>query len=294
MDRLAALEIFVRVVDTGSFSAAARVHQIGQPAASKAVTQLEEWLGVGLLVRSTRNVAPTEAGRSFYERAKRTLEEANEAVFAARGAAARLSGTLRVSAAVCFARLHIVPRLPEFLAEHPGLDIELVLDDRSIDLVAEGIDVALRMGPISDSSMTVVKIAQARRLVMATPAYFNRHGAPRSPDDLAGHEAVIYTRDGGGQSWSFRRDNIDVPVSLQGRVKVTASEGLRAAVIADIGLTVASEWNFTPELRSGAVSAILQDWELPALSLSAVFPAGRLASSKARAFVSFAAHCMAA
>src|SRR5271166_2726 len=257
MDRLAALDIFVRVVDTGSFSAAARHHKIRQPAASKAVAQLEEWLGVGLLLRSTRNVKPTEAGRDFYERAKRTLEEAEEAVLAARGTAARLSGTLRVSAAVCFARLHIIPRLPTFLAEHPELNVELVLDDRSIDLVAEGIDVAMRMGAMADSNMTTVKIAQARRLVMATPTYFQRYGAPSSPDDLAGHQAIIYTRDGGGQSWSFRRDNLNVPVSLHGRIKVTASEGLRAAVIADMGLTVASEWNFTPELRSGAVKAIL-------------------------------------
>src|SRR5258705_1645475 len=126
MDRLAALEIFVRVVDTGSFAAVARDQRIGQPAVSKAVVQLEKWLGVGLLIRSTRSVAPTEAGRIFYERAKRTIEEADEAVLAARGNACGLSGKLRVSTSGCFGRLHVIPKLSTFLSEHPDLEIELV------------------------------------------------------------------------------------------------------------------------------------------------------------------------
>src|ERR1700688_4576869 len=130
MDRLAALEIYVGVVDAGSFSAVARRQRIGQPAVSKAVVQLEQWLGVGLLLRSTRSVVPTEAGRLFYERAKRTIEEAGEAVMAARGSANSLSGTLRVSTSVCFGRLHVIPFLSAFLAQHPDLDLELVLDNR--------------------------------------------------------------------------------------------------------------------------------------------------------------------
>jgi DNA-binding transcriptional LysR family regulator len=293
MDRLAALDLFVRVVDAGSFSAVARHKNISQPAVSKAVAQLEEWLGVSLLLRSTRNVVPTEAGRNFYDRAKRTIEEADEAVLAARGNAAGLQGRLRVSAAVCFARLHLVPRLPVFLAQHPDLDIELILDDRSIDLVEEGIDVALRHGAMQNSDMTARKIAETRRLVMATPAYLERHGAPLTPGDLANHQAVIYTRDGGGVSWTFRQGATEAPVSLQGRVKVSASEGLRAAVKAGIGLAVTSQWTFTPELRSGEVTAVLNDWELPILNLFAVFPAGRFASAKARAFAAFVEQCMA-
>jgi DNA-binding transcriptional LysR family regulator len=132
------LEIFVRVVDTGSFSAVARQRGIGQPAVSKAVAQLEAWLGVSLLLRSTRSVLPTEAGRAFYERAKRTVEEADEAVTAARGSASGLTGKLRVSTSVCFGKLHVIPRLSAFLDEHPELEIELVLDDRHVDLVNGG------------------------------------------------------------------------------------------------------------------------------------------------------------
>jgi DNA-binding transcriptional LysR family regulator len=287
MDRLAALEIFVRVVDTGSFSAVARHQSIGQPAVSKAVVQLEEWLGVSLLMRSTRSVVPTEAGRIFYERAKRTIEEADEAVVAARGSASGLLGKLRVSTSVCFGRLHVIPNLSAFLAEHPDLDIELVLDDRNVDLVNEGIDVALRMGAMPDSNMTARRIAEGRRVVVATPAYLQRHGTPTSPDELISHQAVIYTRGGGGESWTFRKAPAEVSVVLQGRLKVTQAEGLREAVNCDMGLAVALEWAFSPELRSGKVVAVLEDWALPPTNLSDIRDTVRLASAKARAFVSF-------
>lgn len=293
MDRLAAIEIFIRVVETGSFSATARHYEVGQPAVSKAIAQLEDWLGVKLLLRSTRALTPTEAGQNFYLRAKRAVEETDEAVLAARGTAAGLSGKLRVSAAVCFARLHIVPRLPAFLDEHPNLELELVLDDRTIDVVNEGIDVALRMGALPDSSMTARKIAEARRRVIATPEYFERHGIPREPADLLAHRAIIYTRDGGGDECKFRKDTAEVSVKMQGRVKITATEGVRAAVIAGMGLTVVSEWAFTPELKSGAVVSVMDDWELPPVNLSAVYPTGRLASTKARQFATFVESCLA-
>jgi DNA-binding transcriptional LysR family regulator len=293
MDRLAAIEIFIRVVDTGSFSAAARHYDVGQPAVSKAIAQLEEWLGVKLLLRTTRALTPTEAGTSFYQRAKRAVEETDEAVLAARGTASGLTGKLRVSAAVCFARLHIVPQLPAFLKENPGLDLELVLDDRNIDLVDEGIDVALRMGVLADSNMTARKIAEARRRVIGTPEYFRLHGIPSAPADLLAHQAVIYTRDGGGEDWKFLKETAEVSVKMQGRLKISATEGLRAAVFSDMGLAVASEWAFSPELKSGAVVSVMDDWRLPTISLSAVYPTGRLASTKARQFTTFVEGCLA-
>src|SRR6202022_2053955 len=225
--------------------------------------------------------------RIFYERAKRTIEEADEAVMAARGSASGLSGKLRVSTSVCFGRLDVIPNLPIFLAEHPDLDVELVLDDRNVDLVNEGSDVALRMGALPDSNMTARRIAVGRHVVVAPPAYLQRHGTPTSPEELISHQAVIYTRGGGGASWTFRKGTAEVPGVLQGRLKVTQAEGAREAVICDMGLTVASEWLFSSELRSGKVVAILQDWVLPTTNLSAVYPTGRLASTKARAFVSF-------
>jgi DNA-binding transcriptional LysR family regulator len=160
MGRLHEMEVFVRVVETGSCSAAARDLKIGQPAISKTIAGLEERLGVRLLVRSTRRLSPTEAGVAFYERALRAIAEANEAEAAARGAGAGLEGRLRISAPVTFARLHLVPRLGAFLDAHPKLRLELVMDDRMIDLVAENMDAALRLGDLTDSSLVARKLAQ--------------------------------------------------------------------------------------------------------------------------------------
>jgi DNA-binding transcriptional LysR family regulator len=146
-----------------------------------------------------------------------------------------------------------------------------------------------------DSNMTARRIAEGRRIVVATPAYLQRHGTPTSPGDLVSHQAVIYTPGGAGQpwtSWTFRKATAEVSVVLRGRLKVTAAEGIREAVHSDMGLAVSSEWNFSPELRSGKVVEILQDWALPPTNLSAVYPAGRLASTRARSFVSFVEKCM--
>ena len=285
MDRFAAMETFIRVVETGSFSGAARRLNVGQPAVSKSVAQLEARLGVRLLMRSTRGLSPTEAGQKFYERAKRAVEEADEAEIDARGAGAGLTGRLRVSAAVTFARLHIVPRLPTFLAAHPGLTMDVVLDDRVIDLVEDGIDVSLRMGELADSSLTARRLATARRLVLGAPSYFERRGEPATPAELIGHDAVIYTQ--GGETWSFRRGGSEASVSVSGRLRLSAAEGVREAVLAGMGLTIASEWMFGPELASGALRPVLTDWELPPIDLWAVYPSGRMPTAKARAFASF-------
>ena len=262
MNRWAAMEAFVRVVETGSFSAAARQLHLGQPAVSKMIAQLEDRLGVQLLLRSTQGLTPTEAGQSYYERAKRAVEEADEAEIAARGANASLSGELRIGAAVTFARLHVVPRLAAFLAEHPALQVQVILDDQNIDLIESGIDVALRMGSLEDSALIARKIGQRPRRVLATPAYFEKHGEPTVPADLAAHEAIVYDVRGGGTAWMFRKGNTEASVSVTGRVRVTAAEGVRAAVLSGLGLAVASEWMF-PELKSGALKAVLTDWMVP-------------------------------
>src|SRR6201990_182154 len=176
MDRLASMETFILVVETGSFSGAARQLRVGLPAVSKTIAQLESFLGVKLLTRSTRGLTPTEAGLGYFERAKRAIEEADEAELAARGAGSGLTGRLRICAAVTFARIHLMPRLPEFLAQHPELQMDVVLDDRPIDLVQEGIDVALRMGRLADSTLTARRIASGRQVVLGSPAYFARAG----------------------------------------------------------------------------------------------------------------------
>jgi DNA-binding transcriptional LysR family regulator len=286
MDRLSAMETFVHVVETGSFSAAAKRLGIGQPAVSKSIAQLEARLAVRLVMRSTRGLTPTEAGLAFFERAKRAIDEANEADDAARGAGNGLSGNLRISAAVTFARLHIIPHLGPFLDQHPGLNIDVILNDYSVNLVEEGIDAALRMGPLSDSSLTARKIGQSACVILGTPAYFERFGEPQTPADILKHQAVIYSL-GEGARWDFTQGQDKQPVIAKGRVRVTAAEGVRAAVLAHQGLALASEWMFSPELASGEVRTVLTDWELPPRDLWAVFPTGRMASAKARAFVEY-------
>ena len=285
MSRLREMEMFVRVVDAGSFSLAARDMKIGQPAISKTIAGLEERLGVSLLVRSTRRLTPTEAGVAFYERALRAVTEADEADAAARGASASLEGRLRISAAVTFSRIHLVPRLAEFLDAHPRLQLELVMDDRPRDLVAENIDAALRLGVLTDSSLRARKLAQSERLVVASPAYLARRGVPATPADMRNHDAIIYSQWTGGEEWSFRRGTAETSIRFQRRLMITAAEGVRAAVISGQGFAIASRWMFAPELQSGEVVSILNDWTLPPLDLWVIYPSGRLTSTKARAFV---------
>ena len=285
MDQLHAMNALVRVIEAGSFSAAARQLGLGQPALSKTIKQLEERLRVRLLIRSTHGLTPTDAGLRFYERARLAIQEVEEAELEARGAGEGLSGRLRVSAATTFARLMILPRLKAFLVRHPALDIDVILDDRNIDLVSEGIDIALRMGTLADSTAVARKLASGRRSVIATPSYLANAGTPRVPTDLVHHEGVVYSQL--GNTWAFRRDDAEVSVTMRGRLHVSAAEGIRAAVLADLGLAVASDWMFGPELENGAVHRVLPEWNLPRIDLWAVHPTGRLATAKARAFAAF-------
>lgn len=287
MGRFAAMDAFVRVIETGSLSGAARQLHVGQPAVSKTIAQLEARLGVQLLLRTTHRLTPTEAGQSFYERAKRMIEEVEEAELAARGAGSGLTGRLRVGASVTFGSLYIVPRLSPFMEAHPGLDIELILDDRNIDLLEGGVDVALRLGALRDSALTARKIGECRRLVVGAPEYFARAGIPSTPSDLADHQAIIMQLPGHGTVWTFRRGEAEMTVAVQGRLRMTAGEGVRAGVLAGLGLAVASEWWFSKELREQLVTPVLCEWSLPTLDLWAILPTGRRSSAKVRAFIAF-------
>jgi DNA-binding transcriptional LysR family regulator len=287
MDRLAAMDAFVRVVDAGSFSGAANQLRMGQSAVSKAIAQLEGRLRVRLLLRSTHGLTPTEAGRIFYECARRSVEEADEAEFGAHAAATTLSGRLRIHATVAFGCLHVIPRLAGFLAHHPALDVDIVLDDRKIDLVEAGIDIALRAGQLSNSTLTARKIAQCQRRVIGMPSYFNIAGAPRIPADLVTHQVIVYEQPLGGAAWTFRQGTAEASVSANGRVRLSTTVGVREYVLAGLGLAIASEWMFAPELKAKTVKPVLTDWSLPPVEAWAIFPTGRQASAKARAFASF-------
>jgi DNA-binding transcriptional LysR family regulator len=180
-----------------------------------------------------------------------------------------------------------MPRLAIFLAEHPALDIDVVLHDGDIDLVEAGIDVALRMSPLRDSTLTGRKIGYGQRRVIGTAGLFAAKGLPQTPADLVSHQAIVYEQRLGGATWTFRQGAVETSVTIEGRVHVTAAEGVREAVFAGLGFAIASEFMFAPELKSGAVISVLDDWSLPPIDLWALFPTGRKASAKARAFASF-------
>lgn len=281
------METFVRVVDTGSFSAAARGLGMGQPAVSKLIAALEARLQVRLLVRSTRRLAATEAGLAFYNSARRAIDEADAAEDNARGLGQGLTGRLRVCAPVTFARLHIVPALAAFLDAHPRLQLDLVMDDRNIDLLEENIDLAFRLGTLADSTLTARRLASADRLVLAAADYIVRHGLPTVPADLLSHRAIVYGQPVGGREWRFRQGTAETTVAVPARMICTAAEGVREAVLASLGIAIGSRWMFAPELADGRVVALLPDWKLPPIDLWAVFPTGRLPTAKASAFVAW-------
>jgi DNA-binding transcriptional LysR family regulator len=287
MDRLAAMDAFVRVVDAGSFSAAAKQLRLGQSAVSKTIAQLEDRLGVRLLLRSTHRLTITDAGWNFYQLAKRAIEEVDAAERGARGAAATLSGRLRIHATVAFGCRHIIPRLASFLTQHPKLDADIVLDDRNIDLIESGIDIGLRAGHLSSPTLVARKIGQCSRRVIGTPSYFNAAGVPRVPADLMTHQVITYEHPLGGPAWTFRQEAAKVSIRIGGRVHLNTAVGIRECVLANLGLAIASEWMFAPELKTKLVQPVLTDWSLPAVEAWAIFPAGRRASAKARAFASF-------
>ncbi|OYU76685.1 MAG: transcriptional regulator [Alphaproteobacteria bacterium PA3] len=287
MDRLAAMAAFVRVVETGSFSAAARDLGLGQPAVSKIVAALETSLGVRLLIRTTRGLTPTEAGANYAERARRVLDDVEDADADARGSNKRLSGRLRFAAPVTFARLHIVPFLGKFMAAHPAIILDAILDDRSVDLIGEGVDIALRLGDQSDSSLVARKLGSSRRRVFAAPSYLARKGVPESPSSLLAHDVVIYSTSADAEAWRFKQGGSELSINVPKKLSVSAAEGVRAAVIAGIGLAVGSDWMFAPEIASGEVVSVLNDWHMTDTSLWAVFPTGRVQSAKARAFAEF-------
>lgn len=290
MDRLGTMEAFVLAVETGSFSAVARRLGLGQPAVSKLIAELEARLGSRLLLRSTRGLTPTEAGEAYYQRARQILVEVDEAEAMVQLCRGGLSGRLRVSAPVTFARLHIIPHLSSFLAAHPGLNLELLLDDGNVDLIPAGIDVALRLGEQADSALIARRLGHCARRVLGSRAYLATRGEPQGPRDLQEHELVIYSpRPGLGQQWSFQRGEERVELSGRGRLTVSAAEGMRAAVLGGLGLGIASEWMFAPELASGEVVALLPQWQLPRLELWALLPAGREPGARSRAFLAFMA-----
>lgn len=280
------LAAFVTVAETGSFTEAAK--KLGRDASivSRRVSQLERQLGVSLLSRTTRRVALTEIGARYHRRVQALLEELSIASQEASDIAASPQGLLRVSVPVTFGRQWIAPLLPRFIANHPRIKLDVRLSDRFVDVVAEGFDVAIRVGRLRDSSLTARKIASYRNLLVAAPSYLDAHGKPRTPEDLKGHSCIGFTSYEGWPDWSLRKAGKRKTIRPQGPLMADNSEVVLSAAIAGAGITFTADWLAGPAIRNGKLVEVLPGWGgKEDGGVYAVLPPGRLVPAKARLFV---------
>ena len=283
-DRLAALQLFVRVARTGSFSRAGRELGYSQPSASRVIAELEREVGAALLARTTRTVTLTEAGADYLTRIEPILDALEEANQGLRGGG-ELRGQLRVGLPASIAIRELIPRLPPFMARHPSLRLELLLEDRRQDLVRDGIDVAIRLGELSDSTATARVIGVNQRVLAASPAYLERAGRPARPAALVDHALIVGPPGAQSGAWTFERHGERETVRAKGQLSVNVNEAATAAAVAGLGIVSTGVWGCRAELAAGTLVRVLPEWRLGAVEVHAVFPTGRAAKPSARAFV---------
>lgn len=279
------LTLFARVVELRSFSAAARAAGTTTSAASKRLARLEERLGARLLERTTRRVLPTEAGAAFYARATRILSDVDEAENELASLGGTPRGTLRVSAPLIFGERHLAPLLPAFLAHHPGLRIDLSLSDQFVNLLAERFDVALRVGPLVDSTLVRSRIGAYQSMVVASPSYVARAGLPETPRDLSRHNCIRYANVTAAREWRFRGRRGEASIPVIGNLEVNHGGAMRAAAVAGLGIAKLPDFMVGDALRGGELVRLLEEYELPPTGIHIVYPSGATALPKLEVFV---------
>ena len=287
IDRFAAVSTFLRVAETGSFSAAGTALGLSPSAVSKQISHLEDRLGARLLNRTTRSVHLTDMGRAFLERGRAALTALEEAEAAVTDLTQAPRGTLRVSMPVGFGRAHVAPLIPDFLARHPDLSVELEQNDRLVNLVEEGFDVAVRMGDLADSSLIARRVAPMRRIVCASPGYLDRHGTPHAPRDLTDHACLVFAQAGRVMEWVFGDGADRHVVRVKGRLTSNSNETLIHAALAGHGLVRLSNYLLGEHFRHGRLVRLLEPYETHEAGVFAVYPAARHLSPKVRAFIDF-------
>lgn len=287
MQSLTAMAAFARVVEAGSFTAAARDLGISTPVLSKRVAELERGLGARLLHRTTRRLSLTEAGSAFYEHCARVVEEAGKA----EEAVARLSdaprGLLRVTAPVAFGSSHVAAAVPEFLEHYPEVQIDLELDDRIVDLASEGFDLAIRLTGNPQPNLVARRLATASRLVCAAPVYWRRHGKPRTPAELARHNCILYGSAPGAGEWFFNGPAGEERVRVGGNFRVNGSDALREAALGGLGVIRLTSITVDRELASGCLETALGEYASPDTDIYAMYLPNRYLSKKTRVFIDF-------
>jgi DNA-binding transcriptional LysR family regulator len=291
MDTLAAMQVFVRVVETGGLSAAGRALGLAPSSVSRRISELEDMLGVGLLHRTTRKLSLTEAGETYYERTRDIVQAVEEANLAVTEKRADPSGTLRVTVPASVARLHVAPAVAAFQMRYPAVRVVMKVTDRMIDFIDEGLDVALRIGRLDDSSLIARKVGQSRRLVCASPAYLERMGRPQHPEDLGSHDCLTFRTHPGSNLWRFRKDDDVIQVQATGPFFADDGETLVAAAGAGPGVVLVPEWLAGLEISDHRLVEILSDYRAdPAETpVYAVYAPSPYTAPKVRAFVDFLA-----
>ncbi len=294
MDRFADMQTFVRVVESGSLSAAADRLDIAKSAVSRRLAELEQRLGVQLFHRTTRRLHLTDSGRSFYERCVRILEEVNEAESSVSVAHREIRGALRVALPLSFGLLHLAPAIQTFMQHYPAVEFDLDFNDRQVDLLREGFDVAIRIAQLADSSLMARRLVAIRHVVCASPEYLARHGIPRQPADLARHACLAYSNLPNPGVWNYRDKNgRQATVSVPVRLKANNGDFLQRAAMAGEGLIMQPTFYVHEAIREGRLVPVLRELGWPEISAYALYPATRHLSSRVRTFVDFLADTFA-
>lgn len=282
-DRLQLWRVYLRVVEMGSFSAVARELNSTQPRISRQIAQLEAQLGVRLLRRSTRTLSMTDEGEQLYADARRILAEVDETEERLRGRRGKAHGLIRVACPTTLSRLKLLPMMREFLDRYPELQVEFSMSDRFVDLIADGIDVAIRGGEISDTELHARRIGTARRVCVAAPSYLSAFGIPDTPADLVKHQCVTYTLLATGAVWPF----VGQPVRVSGRVRGDSPDVILEMVRSGYGVGLMPSWLFSDALAAGELVRILEDWPVPDLPIYAIYQARRQVPQRVRLLVDY-------
>jgi DNA-binding transcriptional LysR family regulator len=284
LDKFDAMHLFVRVVEKGSFSAIARERGIGQPAVSKQISSLEAELGTELLHRNSRSITLTEAGRDFYDSALRILEDFESATSRIGRGQTAPKGLIRVTVPPTFARLHMVSKLPAFFAAYPDLAVEMAASETPTTIIEDGFDLAIHSGDLPDSTLVTRRFAETMIILVATPQYLTKHGAPESPEDLSRFRAVVFVERGSAQPWTFGSGADERRIVPTGAFRTSDIEQMRIGVLEHLGIAQAPAWLFAAELREGTVLRLLTSYERR-VPIFAVRPASRRMSTKVRVFI---------
>lgn len=287
MDTFSRIRVFVRVVETGGFASAARALNLSTAMVSKHVAALEAHLGVRLLDRNTRNTTPTEAGRQYFDRCASVLAALAEAESELMDASGVLRGTLRITAPVEFGNAHLAPLVSRFLESHPHLKVSLDLSNQVVDLVAGGIDLAIRVARHLDTALAGQQLAVSRLMPLASPGYLKRFGSPQAPQDLDNHPALCFAVPTPMDAWTCECKGVKETVQLRPRLETSSSEALRVAAVQGAGITLLPSFVAGQDMAAGRLVALLPQHDFGALKIYAVYPHRRHLSPKVRAFVSF-------